>query len=706
MIIRQRARELIGRAVRSELTTVEGAGVANAVASIAVSFDRGLVPRTTPQQAGLTGLWGALTYSATATTQAVIEAAVRRAGSQRLTSARSRRAAIMTADAAAIAGGILVKKALAKQPDEPLVRAGGRAAGWRLTLAGVSGLIALSVDVVHDQITNSDEEQTINALATVAAGTAVAGGMYLLRTRRLIDTGVETDQFGDEVQPRVAVQPVRAIVVGVGVTTGLFLLSRAERYTASAIAEGIAFVAPAAEPYANALGHMVTLGGLTFGASQAIGAVYRTTETAGEAVEKAYGSVPDSPFVSGGPRSAEDWGTFGREGRRYVNMALTAGEIESVTGEPATHPIRAYVGLGTDTSPNRRAARAMTELEQLGAFQRDTIAVFFPTGTGYVNYVALESLEYFTGGNVASIAIQYSVRPSFLSLGEVGTARESNLLLLNRLAERIKALPADRRPRLLLFGESLGSLGGQDVLDTAGTDDLDHLRVHRALFIGTPFASVWRQRWHATPETVDPQGVVVEVQGIEEWRALSAAQRERTRVVLLTHNNDPIPKFGRPLFIQEPDWMGPREQRPQGVPQETAYVPGLTFLITAVDLLNADNVRPGTFEAFAHDYRADLAEMVRAAYGLEVSEETMAAVEAALRKREALWAERRLITETLDKAESQIRDTITGWGINADSMPRFVEPRRDVAPDPYAVSPEAAEQEEAAAASGEAPSVS
>jgi uncharacterized membrane protein len=705
MTIRDRARELMGAAVRSELTTVEAAGVANAVASIAISFDRGLVPRTTPQQAGLTGLWGALTYTVTATTQSFIESAVRRAGADRLHSPRSRRAAIMAADAAAIGAGIVVQKALAKRHDEPLVRAGGRAAGWRLTLAGVSGLIALSVDSVHDRITNTYEEQTINALATAAAGTVVAGGMYLWRTRRMIDTGVETDEFGDNVQSGVSVQPVRAVAVGVGVTSGLFLLSRAERYAANGIAEAITFVAPSTEPYASALGHTVTLGGLALGATQAIGAVYRTTETAGEAVEKAYGTVPDSPFVSGGPRSAEDWGTFGREGRRYVNMALKPEEIETVTGKPAVHPIRAYVGLGTDTSPNRRAARAMTELERLGAFERDTIAVFFPTGTGYVNYVALESLEYFTGGDVASIAIQYSVRPSFLSLGEVGTARESNLLLLNRLAERLKALPAGRRPRLLLFGESLGSLGGQDVLDTAGTDDLDHLRVDRALFIGTPFASVWRQRWHATPETVDPQGVVVEVQGIEEWRALPAAQRERTRVVLLTHNNDPIPKFGGPLIIQEPDWMGPPEQRPPDVPLETVYMPGLTFLVTAVDLLNADNVRPGTFEAFGHDYRADLAQMVRATYDLDVSDETMAAVEKALRKREALWAERRLISETLDKAESQIRDTMTGWGIKSDSLPRFVEPRREVAPDPYAAVPDN-DEEEAAAASGEAPSVS
>lgn len=689
MTIGRRVRDLLGSAMRSELSTVEAAGLANAVASISLSFDRGLVPRTTPQQAGLTGLWGALTYGMTATSQAFIEAAVRRGGADRLDSPQARRAAIMTADAAAIATGIAVQKALQKQPDEKMARAGGRAAGWRLTLAGVAGLVAVSVDAVHDTLTRTHEEQTVNAVATIMAGTGVAGAMYLWRTRRLIDTGVERDEFGDEVADKVSVQPARAVAVGVGVTTGLFLLSRAERLAAGAVADGITFLAPSARPYANALGHAITLGASAAGVSQALDVVYRTTESAGEAVEKAYGEVPDSPFVSGGPRSQEDWGTFGREGRRYVNMALTAADIEAVIGGPAIDPIRAYVGLGTDVNANRRAARAMRELDRLGGFEREYIAVFFPTGTGYVNYVALESLEYFTAGNVASIAIQYSVRPSFLSLGEVGMARESNLLLLNRLAERLGGIPAERRPKLLLFGESLGSLGGQDVLDPESTGDLDYLRVDRALFIGTPFASKWRQRWHAIPEKVDPQGIVAEVQGIDEWRALPAEQRERTRVVLLTHNNDPIPKFGGPLLIQQPDWMGPAEQRPPGVPRETVYIPGLTFLITAVDLLNADNVTPGTFEAFAHDYRADLAEMVRATYGLDVSAETMARVEAALRKREAEWAQRRLITETLDVAESQIREAIAGWGIDSSSVPRFVQPKREVAPDPYAVQPDA-----------------
>ncbi len=684
MSIALRGRRLLGSAVRSEITTVEAAGLANAVVSVSVSFDRGLLPRTTPQQAVLTGLWGATTYGITATAQSFLESAVRRVGASNLRSPHARRAAMMAADAAAIATGVALQKTLPHRHDEPLIRAGGRAAGWRLASSGVAGLTALCVDGVHDAITNTHEEQEINALATVVAGTSIAGGMYLWRKRRLAATGLVRDEFGDEVSMRTSVQPVRAAAVGIAVTAGLFLMSRAERTLARTVGRTVSVLAPATGPYAAAIGHAAVLTAAVYAGGRGITKVYHMTEDAGTATEAAYSARPDSPYVSGSWNQGT-WETFGREGRRYINMAMTSDEIEAVIGGPSMNPIRAYVGLGSDVTPNRRAARAMAELERLKAFEREYIAVFFPTGTGYVNYVALESLEYLTAGNVASVAIQYSVRPSFLSLGEVGTARESNLLLLNRLAERLSGMPEDARPKVLLFGESLGSLGGQDVLCPRGTDDLDHLKVHRALFIGTPYTSVWRQRWLATPQIVDPEGIVVEVQGIEEWRALPTDQRRRARVVLLTHTNDPIPKFGAPLIIQEPDWMGPADERPTGVPRETIFIPGLTFLNTAVDLLNADHVVPGTFEAYAHDYRADLAEMVRAAYGLDVSDEVIVAVEAALRQREYAWAERRLYSETLDKAERQIRDTVAAWGIDSSSVPRFVEPNRDVAPDPYAV---------------------
>lgn len=350
------------------------------------------------------------------------------------------------------------------------------------------------------------------------------------------------------------------------------------------------------------------------------------------------------------------------------------------------NPIRAYVGLGTDISPSRRAARAVKELDLLGGFDRKYIAVYFPTGTGYVNYVALEALEYFTDGDVASVAIQYSLRPSSLSLGNVGTARESNLLLLTRIAERLNAMPEAERPKVLLFGESLGSLGGQDVLEPEGTEDLDLLCVSQAIFLGTPYASKWRQRWLAHPEVVDPQGIVAEVQNFVEWKALPPQQRERNRVLLLTHNNDPIPKFGAPLIIQEPSWLGPPAQRPPGIPREMVYMPGLTFLAVAVDLLNANGVVPGPFRSYAHDYRADLAEIISAAYRLPVEPHVMEAVERALRRREMLWAERRATSQTLAQAEGRVREKMLEFGIDATSIPSFVRPTLPANPDPYAVS--------------------
>ena len=421
---------------------------------------------------------------------------------------------------------------------------------------------------------------------------------------------------------------------------------------------------------------------------RALAVVYGQTEQAGGAVERAYEEPPTSPFVSGGSNSGEDWRTFGREGRRHINMALTAEDIGRVIGRPAIDPIRAFVGLESDVSPNSRAYRAMEELDRLGAFERSAIAVFFPTGTGYVNYVAAEALEYYTAGDVASVSIQYSVRPSFLSLDRVGDAWESNLALLTALAWKLRSLPEGQRPRVLLFGESLGSLAGQDVFRREGTRGFDLLEVDRALFIGSPFFSKWRQNWLRDPRDIDPTGIVVEVQGIEEWNALPDEQRERARVVLLTHNQDPIPKFGAPLIVQEPAWMGPPEGRPPEIPRETIFVPGLTFLQVAVDMLNSEHVRPGTFESYGHDYRADLAQMVRVAYNLDVDAATVARVERALRARELQWAERRLLSEKLDSAEKQVRATMESWGVDTGSVPNLVMPNRQVQEDPYAVSHE------------------
>jgi len=54
--------------------------------------------------------------------------------------------------------------------------------------------------------------------------------------------------------------------------------------------------------------------------------------------------------------------------------------------------------------------------------------------------------------------------------------------------------------------------------------------------------------------------------------------------------------------------------------------------------------------------------MVAAAYGLTVDDAELARIEAALREREALWAERRLVAEQLRRARDAVQREVGRWG--------------------------------------------
>jgi uncharacterized membrane protein len=87
--------------------------------------------------------------------------------------------------------------------------------------------------------------------------------------------------------------------------------------------------------------------------------------------------------------------------------------------------------------------------------------VIVPTGSGWVNPAAPAALEYLTGGDVASVALQYSSSPSWLAyLRGVDDVQAAARTLLHTVRERWLQLPAKQRPRLLVYGESLGALGG------------------------------------------------------------------------------------------------------------------------------------------------------------------------------------------------------------------------------------------------------
>ena len=438
---------------------------------------------------------------------------------------------------------------------------------------------------------------------------------------------------------------------------------------ARGLAAGIRRAAPGAGPIAGMVGHAAALGATVAGLACAVEYIERRAETGGSAIDAAYANPPDAVTVSGGPASGVAWPSLSREGVRFVNMALTRQEIADVTGAPLDHvqaPVRAFAGLESGQTVDVRVDLVMEDLARLGAFERSVLCVASPTGSGYVNYVAIETLEYLTRGDCATVALQYSLRPSFLSLDRVAMGREQNRALLHALEWRLRSLPEGHRPRLVGFGESLGAHTLQDAFLHEGVSGLHRVGMDRVLFLGTPAESKWAKQWRLDPERTDPDNEVAEVASYREWLALTSEDRARRRYVLLSHHEDPITRFEPALAIQQPGWLGPVAARPPGVSPLACWYPLTTFVLTLVDVKNAMNVTPGRFAARGHDYRADLARMVSEAYGLPVGEEELLAIEHALRRREAAWAERRLVAEQLQRAKETVKRQTKGWGLAPD----------------------------------------
>ena len=250
-----------------------------------------------------------------------------------------------------------------------------------------------------------------------------------------------------------------------------------------------------------------------------------------------------------------------------MNMALTVEEIEAVMGGPAKPPIRVFVGLETRATTSERADLAMRELEALGAFERKHIVFMSPTGTGYLNYVTAESLEFLTRGDVALVAMQYSLRPSPLSLFRVGIGIDQNNAFLHALKWRLAAIPEEPRPKLHIFGESLGAQTSEDVFAEEGTEGLHRVGIDRGLFLGTPAATKFRQSWLSDPAAMDPDGEIVEVDNYRSsWPCprtsapgpvLLPDPSQRLDAQVLVPAGGPGPRLDGP-------GRDPRARRPQG----------------------------------------------------------------------------------------------------------------------------------------------
>ncbi len=309
---------------------------------------------------------------------------------------------------------------------------------------------------------------------------------------------------------------------------------------------------------------------------------------------------PIQPERSGSPTSFAPWDSLGFQGRNFVATGPHADELTRLNGTPAKEPVRVYVGLNTAEDDESRMAVMLSELERTGAFTRKLLVIVPTTGTGWINPVAVRSLEMMYNGDTAIVGSQYSFLPSWISfLGDRQKSMESGRMMVDAIHDRWVKLPPDRRPKLVLYGESLGSMGGQGAFEWL--PDIARMGFSSVLWVGPPNASpLWRditvRRDPGTPE-VEPRydnGRTVRFSlgtDASQIRHDTASPWEGTRVLFLQHPSDPIVWWSEDLLFNRPDWL----KEPPGRDRTASmrWYPIITFWQVAADMTNASSVPGG-----------------------------------------------------------------------------------------------------------------
>ena len=472
------------------------------------------------------------------------------------------------------------------------------------------------------------------AVRPLAVGAALTGGLLYWGARRLRarETAVERWPLPQTTTlPATLATSYAVTAVGTG-------LARSFVWSRGAL-ESYFGPGPGKRLLARAVNAGIWAGAATAAYNAGIAYIGR----ANEKVEAAYATPPPSPLVSGSSESLLPFGDLGQQGRRYVIDVVIPELIKEVLGEDAVaQPIRTYVGFNSQPLyPTGRAELALAELDRTGAFDRSWLLLVSPTGTGWVDHTLIETAELLARGDIATCCIQYGRYPSFLSVQKVALGRLQFRLLLWGIQQRLKERPAERRPQMLVFRESLSAWTSSDVVMFQGIEGLDHYGIDRALWVGLPGMAKWSRNGMARGSSTQvPEGTVEVFDRHEQLQGLSEEARARLRAVILSHDNDPIAVLGPDLLVQPPPWLG-GSQRGRGVPQTMPWVPLITFIQTAMDAANAMVSVPGQFGSFGHDYRADIVRFVQDAYQFPAaSEEQIAAIEQMLRSLELERAER------------------------------------------------------------------
>lgn len=321
----------------------------------------------------------------------------------------------------------------------------------------------------------------------------------------------------------------------------------------------------------------------------------------------------EQPIVherSGSPASYEQWHNIGVQGKRFLSHGPRADEITEVTGQEAQEPIRIYAGLADNRDLEDIAQIVISEIHRTNAFDRSVLILSTVTGTGWVEEWGIQPVEYLTGGDCATVTMQYSYVPSAISfLREFGKPAGAAEILYKAVMTELAKIPEEDRPAVYLHGVSLGAYGSQAIFE----DEADLLdQVDGAVWAGTPNSTpLWQnltaKRHLGSPEiapvvnngrnirfVTKPEDMQTDIYGrmLPQW--------EFPRVVYLQHATDPVVWWKPELVRTPPDWL--REPVLADLNPDMQWTRGATFIQVSTDLPIAGLAADG----HGHTYHREL----------------------------------------------------------------------------------------------------
>lgn len=345
--------------------------------------------------------------------------------------------------------------------------------------------------------------------------------------------------------------------------------------------------------------------------------------------------------VSLGGASVIPQDTIGKIGTKFLEGAIPAERIATATGREAVDPARVFVGFHSAPTVEGRLDLFRQEVQRLGIIggdnHRDTIVMVSPAGA-LVDYVATDARELLTGGNVAHLAIAFSDRPALASLSRVPDGIRQFREAVAHVRDEIAKLPPERRPKLEVYGESIGGIVGEQAVLKGGIAGLDGLGVDRAMFVGSPSAGRAKRAVLAAEAGAEAPKAL-RFAGLDDALARHDADAMRTaRVQFLEHSEDAITSL-RPRRI----WQATPIPEGSVVRNQATHLPFVSFAHMVGDAVNFQ-MPPGRLGTRGHHYAGDLPGVLRQLHP-DVGDDQMRGIVDVVRRQEATRSRLRDVPE-------------------------------------------------------------